>query len=133
MSKAKVHLYNPLQLMKPTGYSHAAVGEGRIVAVAGQIGTDADGKLVAPDIVGQFRQAIQNLHTALQPTGAIPDAVIKLNIYVTDLDAYRSSLKEIGEAYREVFRYHYPPMTCVQVAGLFDEGVLVEIEAWAVV
>lgn len=128
---AKVRLYNPPQLQKATGYSHAATGEGTVVAIAGQIGTGADGKLVADDLVSQFRQAIQNVHHALVPTGATVDDVIKINLYIASVDDYKANLKAIGAAYREVFRYHFPPMTCVQVASLFDDGALVEIEAWA--
>jgi len=45
-----VTLVNPPSLARPSGYSHAAVGQGRIVALAGQIGWDAQSKLVSDDM-----------------------------------------------------------------------------------
>lgn len=125
-------LHNPLTLAEPKGYSHAAVAEGKVVALAGQIGSDETGVLVSDDLVEQFRRAVANLHRALEPTGATPGEVMKVTIYVLDVGEYRERAGAIGEAWREVFRYHYPPMTLVQVAGLYDEGAKVEIEAWAV-
>jgi enamine deaminase RidA (YjgF/YER057c/UK114 family) len=51
---------------------------------------------------------------------------------VTDLDAYFSSLKALGETYRTLMGRHYPAMALLQVKGLVDPGAVVEIEATAV-
>ena len=53
--------------------------------------------------------------------------------YVTDLDAYRQSLKEIGAAWREVMGKNFPAMAVVGVSGLVEPDALVEIESTAVV
>ena len=58
---------------------------------------------------------------------------MRLTWYVTDLDAYRASLKELGRAYRETIGTYYPAMAVVQVAGLVEKAAKIEIEATAVV
>ena len=55
-----------------------------------------------------------------------------MTIYVTDLDAYLDSLRELGGVYRERMGRHYPAMALVEVSRLVDPAALVEIEATAV-
>jgi enamine deaminase RidA (YjgF/YER057c/UK114 family) len=50
---------------------------------------------------------------------------------VTEVQAYRTNLRAIGAAYREVFGRHYPASTVIEVSSLFDPHALVEIEAVA--
>ena len=52
---------------------------------------------------------------------------------VTDIAAYRASLKEMGPVYREVLGRHFPAMAVVQVVALVEPQALVEIEATAVI
>lgn len=124
---------NPPQLARPRGYSHAAAGSGRTVALAGQVGWDKDSKIVSPDFVKQFAQALQNLMTALAAAGGSAEDLISLRIYVTDKKQYLASVKEVGAAYRTKLGRHYPAMALVQVADLLEEGALVEIEGLAVI
>jgi enamine deaminase RidA (YjgF/YER057c/UK114 family) len=128
----RVTLINPRQLARPVGYSHGAVGRGRTLALAGQIGWDGTGKLVAIDFAPQFRQAIANLTAVLTEAGGRPEDLISLRIYVTDKQRYLACLKEVGAAYREHLGGHYPAMALVQVADLLEPGALVEIEGLAV-
>ena len=58
---------------------------------------------------------------------------MRLTWYVTDIAAYRASLKELGPIYREVFGRHFPAMAVVAVAALVELEALVEIEATAVI
>ena len=55
-----------------------------------------------------------------------------MTIFVTDLDAYRSARKEIGEAYRSHMGRHFPAMALMEVSRLVDPRGRVEIEATAV-
>lgn len=123
---------NPPELAPPVGFSHATRA-GRLVALAGQIGCDAEGRVRDPgDIAAQFRVAIGNVRLALEAAGCRPVDVIKLSYFVTDVAAYRVALKPIGQAYREVFGDHYPASTLVGVAALFDPHAMVEIDCLAV-
>jgi enamine deaminase RidA (YjgF/YER057c/UK114 family) len=117
----------------PKGYANGVLAEGRLLFVAGQIGWDAEQRLVADDVVGQTRQALANIAAVLEAGGARPEHVARMTWYVTDKQAYNRAQRAIGEAYRAVFGAHYPAMTLVEVADLLEPGALVEIEATAVV
>jgi enamine deaminase RidA (YjgF/YER057c/UK114 family) len=126
-------LVNPPSLARPHGYSHAAVGRGAVVALAGQIGWDAQSKLVSADLAPQFAQALGNLVVALGAAGGKPEHLLSLRIYVTDKQKYNAALKEIGAAYRTHLGRHFPAMALLQVADLLEPGALVEIEGLAVI
>jgi enamine deaminase RidA (YjgF/YER057c/UK114 family) len=123
---------NPDELAPASGFSHATVA-GDFVWLGGQIGSDPSGKVEKPgDVVAQFARAIANVSIALKAAGSAPADTVKLTYYVTDLKAYKASLRAIGSAYREVFGRHYPATTLVEVRSLFDPDALVEIEAVAI-
>ena len=129
-----VRLVNPADLAAPVGFSHAAVGQGRPVVLAGQIGCDATGRIVRPDdLPAQFATALDNLLAALRAAGGEPTDVALLRIYTTQVDTYRQSLKALGAAYRDRFGRHYPAMCLIGVTELFAPGALVEIEGLAYV
>jgi enamine deaminase RidA (YjgF/YER057c/UK114 family) len=127
---------NPPSLMKPVGYSHAfEVKSGRVLFIAGQVAKDGDGKTVgAGDLVAQFRQVCENLRTVVTAAGGHLTDIVKLTIYVLDVDDYKTRGREIGAVYREYFGRHYPAMTFLEVQGLYDadRGCAIEIEAVAV-
>jgi len=127
-------LVNPEGLPRPSGYTHAVVADpGRTVHVAGQIASDAVGTCVGETIAEQFGPALDNVVAALAGAGAAPDDVVSLQIFVTDVDAYRNAMRELGEAYRARFGKHYPAMTLLGVSELLDPAAFVELAAVAVV
>ena len=128
-----VELVNPPSLAKAIGYSHAAIGRGRYVALAGQIGWDASSKLVGDDFAAQLDQALANLCVALRAAGGQPTDLASLRIYVTDKQRYNAQRKLVGESYRRHLGRHFPAMALVQVADLLEPGALVEIEGVAFV
>jgi len=127
-----VELVNPPSLARARGYSHGALGRGRTLALAGQIGWNAEGKLVSDELTAQFAQALGNLVEVLRAAGGKPEDLISLRIYVTDKRQYLARAREVGEAYRRLLGKHYPAMALVQVADLLEDGALVEIEGLAV-
>jgi enamine deaminase RidA (YjgF/YER057c/UK114 family) len=126
-------LVNPPELAKPKGYSHAAVGTGRVIALAGQIGWDADSKIVSDDLGVQFDKALENLVVALRAAGGKPEDLLSLRMYVVDKHDYNGKLKEIGASYRKHLGRHFPAMALVQVADLLEPGAKVEIEGLAAI
>jgi enamine deaminase RidA (YjgF/YER057c/UK114 family) len=128
-------LVNPKGLERPVGYAHVAkVSGGNIVYVAGQAPFDENGKVVGNgDFVMQFAQVIRNLKTAVEGVGGRPDQYAVLTIYITDLSAYLNNRKSLGRAYREVFGKHFPAITLVQVASLYNTDCMVEIAGIAVI
>jgi enamine deaminase RidA (YjgF/YER057c/UK114 family) len=126
-------IINPSELAKPRGFSHGIVVEGgRLLMLAGQDASDAEGRIVAPgDLVAQYEQVIKNLKAVVEAAGGELQDVVKLNIYVTDCAAYRSQLKSLGEVYRSYFGKHYPAMALFEVKGLFNPDAMIEIEGVA--
>ena len=116
---------------EPKGYANGIVTKGTFVFLGGQIGWNRQGVLPA-GFVAQTRQALENIAQLLREAEAEPQDVVRLVWYVTDMAAYADNLKELGKTYREIFGYHYPPMTLVQVMSLVEPGAMVEIEATAV-
>ena len=117
----------------PKGYANGVLAEGRLLFVAGQIGWDADQRLVSDDFAEQTRQALENIAAVLGAGGARPEHVVRMTWYVTDKRTYLAAQRAIGKSYRAVFGDHFPAMTLVEVADLLEPGALVEIEATAVV
>jgi len=129
-----VEALNPEGWAKPRGYSQVAVGEGRQVFVAGQIGWDPRTESFdANSFADEARQALSNVVEALAAGGAKPGHLAAMTWYVTDLEAYLAAAKEIGKAYRELIGDHLPAMTMIQVPALLMKKARVEIEARAVV
>ena len=125
---------NPRELAEPRGYNNGMLSPpGRMLAIAGQIGWDAESKLVSDDLLAQFDRAMANVLAVLHEAGGVPTDIIQLRIYVIDKKRYVERRKEIGVAYRERMGRHYPAMSLVQVADLLEPGAQVEIEGLAVI
>jgi enamine deaminase RidA (YjgF/YER057c/UK114 family) len=118
---------------RPSGYSNGMAGRGELLFVAGQIGWDAEQRLVSGDFAGQFRQALENVVAVVKAAGGWPDDIARLVIYVIDKKAYLKARQAVGEAYRAVMGRHFPAMALVEVKGLLEEGAQVEIEAVAII
>ncbi|WP_432825575.1 RidA family protein [Dactylosporangium sp. CA-092794] len=124
---------NPAELAKPAGFSHAVVGTGRVVFLAGQTAMDPDGRIVGRDVVSQFETALQNLLTALRAAGGSPERLASVTIYITDMDDYRAHSREIGEVWRRLCGREYPAMAGIGVSRLWDAEALVEIQGFAII
>ena len=118
---------------RPRGYSNAMSGRGRLIALGGQIGWDKDGKFQELSFLGQWRQTLQNIVAVLEAASATPEHLIQLTVYVTDMPAYRSSLKEAGEVWRDTFGRCFPSMALVGVTELVEPEALVEISGFALI
>jgi enamine deaminase RidA (YjgF/YER057c/UK114 family) len=118
---------------RPRGYANGVSATGRTICVAGQIGWDAQQRLVAGGLVPQARQALENILAVLAVDGARAEHLVRLTWYVTDREAYLAAARELGEAYRAVLGKHFPAMSAVQVLALMEPGAVVEIEATAIV
>ncbi len=110
-----------------------SVTAGRMVFLAGQVGTGPGGKLVAGDMVAQFEQALANLLTVLAAAGARPADLVSLTIYLTDVEDYQARGRQLGAVWRQLAGTEYPAMACVGVTRLWDPAALVEIQGIAAV
>ena len=120
-------------LGKPTGSSYSAgisVPAGRLVFISGIVALDADGNVTAPgDMETQTRQVFDRIGELLAEAGAGFEDVVKITTFVTDMSQYADFSKVRGE----VFQNGYPASATVGVSALVFEGLVVEVEAIAVV
>ena len=134
MTGSPHQLVNPDTLAPAVGYSHAVVAApGRTVYLGGQIASDPEGVCHGGTLVEQFALALENVVRALVAAGATPEHLVSLHIFVTDADAYRAALPELGDRYRDRLGRHYPAISFFEVKGLFDPAALVELVGIAVV
>jgi enamine deaminase RidA (YjgF/YER057c/UK114 family) len=118
---------------RPKGYSNGMAARGRTIFTAGVVGWDETETFVSDTLAGQFAQALRNVLAVIGCDGAGPHNIARMTCYVTSIDDYLASAKEIGAAWREILGKHYPTMALVEVVRLVEPKALVEIEATAVV
>ena len=131
-----VELINPPGLATPEAYAHLSVATGtRTVYVAGQVALDPDGQLVgAADLAAQVEQVYENLVTALAGVGGTFDDIARLTCYVVDWHPEKMP-QLIDGAVRVAQRCGINPIrpiTLIGVSALGEPGLLVEVEAIAV-
>lgn len=125
--------HNPQGLYDPSvnAYSHVAeVPAGsRLLSIAGQGGEDPQGTL-SPHFAEQARQALANLHTALQCRGADYPDVFKLTLLIVDHSETRLA-QWVAEFQRVWGEYPAPTCTLIPVPRLALDGMLIEVDALA--
>ena len=124
---------NPPELGTPPGYSQVVdVSADRIIFIAGQTAVDSDGNVVGKrDFATQAAQVFRNLGVALQASGCTAANLVKLTVFLTDMD----NLAPYREARNRYFASVTPPaapaVTLVEVSKLYGADFLIEIEAIA--
>ncbi len=126
---------NPPSLARAVGFAHATVtpAGGRTVHLGGQTAMDSNGVIVPGGIVEQFRQAFENVLTALAATGGTPDDLVSVTIYLTDVEDYQAHGREIGRIWRDLAGTHYPAMAGIGVSRLWQPEAMIEISAVAAI
>ena len=107
-------------------YCHV-VRAGNLIWVSGTVGMGADGSI--PEAVAdQFDLALRNLDACLRAAGGGPEHVVKVTVFLTDVD----DRPLINPARQRYFGEHRPASTLVEVSALVLPALKVEIEAQAV-
>jgi enamine deaminase RidA (YjgF/YER057c/UK114 family) len=132
-AKTPIRRLNPPHLGPPPGYSQVVeVQAARIVFIAGQTALDREGALVGKnDFAAQADQVFRNLAHALEAVGCTAANLVKLTVFVRDMD----NLGAYREARNRFFATVNPPaapaITLVEVSKLYGPEFLIEIEAVA--
>src|SRR5262245_21018761 len=123
---------NPPGLSTPPTYCHVVEVNGphRTVYVAGQTGADASGK-VAQGFRAQAVQVVENIKTALASVGGSLENVVKLNSYLTNIEANAAEWHELRGKYFPN-KALLPASTLVEVPRLASKDYLIEVEVVAV-
>lgn len=107
-------------------YSHA-MKAGNFIYLSGQIALTPDNKLLKGSITEQAEQVIQNIKTVLTASNSSLKRIIKVNIFLADINNFA----EFNKVYAKYFNEHKPARSCVAVAAL-PLGADLEIEVVAV-
>ena len=124
---------NPETLPSSSGQSQVIVVDaGKTVYLSGQVALDAGGNLVgAGDFRKQTGQVLRNVSEALRSAGVDQTSVVKLTIYVVQLEpAVHGPV--LAELLGDLSAFNHPTATLVSVAGLARADFMIEIEATAV-
>lgn len=107
---------------------------GDLVALAGQVGTNADGSFEhGADTAHQVRAAFDNLGKALAAVGLDFQHVLKFNTFLVGRETIPDFMDTRKKVFAEIYpNGEYPPNTLLLVSGLVEERFVVEIEALAV-
>jgi 2-iminobutanoate/2-iminopropanoate deaminase len=106
-----------------------AIRFGDLMFVSGQAGAGDDGRIVEGGFRAQGEQAFANLRRALEAGGSSLADVIKVTIFVTDMEHFQ----DVVALRRKFFSAPYPADTIAEIRALYDPAAMIEIEAIAVV
>jgi enamine deaminase RidA (YjgF/YER057c/UK114 family) len=124
---------NPPELGTPPGYSQVVeVSAGRIIFVAGQTALDSDGNVVGKnDFAAQAAQVFRNLGFALQASGCTAANLVKLTVFLTDMNHLAAYREARNRFFTSVSPPAAPAVTLVEVSKLYGADFMIEIEAIA--
>jgi enamine deaminase RidA (YjgF/YER057c/UK114 family) len=124
---------NPPELGTPPGYSQVVdVSAGRIIFIAGQTALDRDGNVVGKDdFAAQAEQVFSNLAIALEASGCTAANLVKLTVFLTDMDNLASYREARSRFFASVTPPAAPAVTLVEVSKLYGADFMIEIEAIA--
>jgi 2-iminobutanoate/2-iminopropanoate deaminase len=113
----------------PLSHYADAVRAGELLFVSGCVPVDGDGRLVGgDDVVAQARRVFENIASVLAAAGASPADVVKVTLFLTDVDD-RPSINPVRQAF---FGETRPASTLVEVSRLAIPGAKIEVEAVAI-
>ncbi len=107
-------------------YSHA-VAAGNLLFVSGQGPVAPDGSGIRTGTFeDEVRLTLSNLKAVLEDAGSSLERVVKVNVYLSDIEDFAA----FNEIYEEFFAADFPARTCIQ-AGRLPFDIQVEVEAVA--
>ena len=110
------------------GYSRA-IRHGNIIEVSGTTSIK-DGQLVGKgDVALQTKTILDIIKTAINALGGTLEDVVRTRMYITDISLW----EEVGEVHGDFFKTIKPATSLVEISGLIDPNMLIEIEATAIV
>lgn len=128
MIEKRIIISSGTQWEDKVGYSRA-VRVGNIIEVSGTTAVDGDQLIGKGDLYVQTKFVLEKIEKTLEQAGASMSDVIRTRMYVTDITIW----EEAGRAHAEYFSEIRPATSMVEVSGLINPDLLIEIEATALV
>ena len=105
-------------------YSQGVLYE-NLIFTSGQIPIDLNSSdLISSEFSEQLKQVLKNLKNLIESEGSNIDKIIKLNVYLTDLNNFNT----LNEVFIDFFNERYPARSVVEVSRL-PKDAMVEIDA----
>jgi len=125
---------HPLGWSRPRGYSNGWLASGPVLFIAGQIGWDphSNSSKLPKVFAEQFEQALLNVLAVVREAGGRPEDLVRLTIYVSDVQEYQGAAKKLAGIWVRHMGRHYPAMTLVEVSRLLESSAQVELEGTAI-
>ena len=128
-----MHDYRTVDARRPwaplIAYSRA-VRRGNFIEVGGTSATTADGTVVcAGDAYEQTRHILGVIIAAVEELGGSASDIVRTRAFLTNVDDWEG----VGKAHGEAFANINPASTFVEVSRLLLPGLVVEIEATAII
>jgi 2-iminobutanoate/2-iminopropanoate deaminase len=117
--------YHPFVGMKGLPFSEV-VRVGNLLFLSGQLGLDADGRLVPGGIGPETRRTLENIRAVLERHGSSLDRIVKVTVMLADIEEWG----EMNLEYTQVFTGNLPARSAFGTSGL-ALGARVEIECVA--
>ena len=96
-----------------------------LIFTSGQIPIDLNSNdLISSKFSEQLNQVLKNLKNLIESEGSNIDKIIKLNVYLTDLNNFN----KLNEVFIDFFNERYPARSVVEVSRL-PKDAMVEIDA----
>ena len=124
---------NPAELGAPPGFSQIVdVAANRIIFMSGQTALDRGGNLIGKnDFASQAAQVFRNLAVALRERGCDASNLVKLTVFLTDMENLGSYREARNQFFASVAPPAAPAVTLIEVSKLYGPDFLIEIEAIA--
>ena len=114
-------------VVAPTSAYSQAIEIGDLVVTSGYLGTAPDGSgLVAGGFEAELRRALDNVTNVLEAAGSSWDAVVRVNVSLTDIGRF----DDMDRIYRDYVSEPFPSRNTIGVASLWG-GAQVGIDVWA--
>lgn len=124
---------DPPALGPPPSYSQVVEAIGNaLIFISGQTAFDAAGHVIGgSDCGAQSAQAFRNLGHALQAVGCTASNLVKLTVFLRDMDDL-AKYRQARDTFFSTVGVKAPAVTLVEVSRLYAPELLIEIEAIAV-
>jgi 2-iminobutanoate/2-iminopropanoate deaminase len=116
-------LLNSINAPKAIGPYSVAIKHNGLIYTSGQIALDVNANIVANDIEGQTKQVLHNLKAILSDNGSCMSNVIKVGIFMVNMDDF----EVVNKIYAKAFGDHKPVRSTVAVKTL-PKNVLIEMD-----
>lgn len=125
--------FNPTSTPPMGAYSQGIsvpIGDATLVMTSGQIAADDTGNPLAPNDIGeQARIVFEMIRGVLEESGASPQDIVKVQIFITDMSQFAT----VSAIRNEFLAGVNPVSTVLEISNTVIDGCDVEIEAMAIV